>query len=152
MPPAVVALLPPKVVVQLFPGAVAQPYALQQHAVCSGLLLGGVQRLVASGGGVPSCLSLPCFQLPVRVAGALGCGEPGSRPHLAQAGRHMPCHLGATSSSLGCVGSLVASYSHVAGYPVESHPPPLRGEALEATQDGGDEAHVVAGIRLLESL
>ena len=42
--------------------------------------------------------------------------------------------------------SLVAPYSHVAGYPVESDSPPLRGQTLQSDQDGGDEAHVVLGV------
>lgn len=50
--PAVVALLPLESVVQLLHGAVTQPHALQQHAVCPGLLQGGVQRLIVGGGGV----------------------------------------------------------------------------------------------------
>ena len=72
--PAKVALLPLVVTVQLLPGAVALAHALQQHAVFSWLLLlllGGVQRLVASGAIIPGCLSLPCVQLLVCVVSAL---------------------------------------------------------------------------------
>ncbi len=46
MPPAVITLLPLEAVVQLLPGAEAQPHPLQQHAVCPGLLLGSAERLV----------------------------------------------------------------------------------------------------------
>ena len=64
----------------------------------------------------------------------------------------MPGHLGVTRSSPGGCVCLVTSYSHVVGYPVEPHPPPLHGEALQATQDNGDQTHIVAGMQLLESL
>ena len=72
--PAKVALLPLVVTVQLLPGAVALlAHALQQHTVFSWLLLllGGVQRLVASGAIIPGCSSLPCVQLLVCVVSVL---------------------------------------------------------------------------------
>lgn len=106
--------------------------------------------MVVSGGGILSCLPIPCFQLPMSEVGALGSDVPGLRLHLAQAGGHVPGHPGATGSFLSsCIGSFFASHSHMVGYPVQPHPSLLRSKALEATRARGDEAHCVAGVWLL---
>ena len=153
MPPTVVTLLPLEAVLQLLPGAVAKRYLLQQHAVCSELVLGGIQRLVGSGGGEPGSLLLPPLQLLVDPAGLLGAAVSDPLLHLFPAERNGPCHLGPLRGSPGgCVGGLVALDANVVGYPVESHPPPLCGETLQAAQDGGDKVHVVVGMALLEDL
>ena len=47
---------------------------------------------------------------------------------------------------------LVVLDALIAGYPVEPHPLPLCDETLQAAQDGGDKAHVLAGMVLLKDL
>ena len=117
---AVPPTVPLEAVIQLLPGTVAQPHSLQQHAVCPGLLLGGVQRLVFGGGGVPGRLLLPPLELPVNLVGVLGSGASAPHLHLPPAEGDASGHLGLLGGSPGGrVGSLIASYAHVAGYPVE---------------------------------
>ena len=83
MPSTVATLLPLEAVVQLLSGAVAQPYSLQQHAVCPRLLLGGGQRLVGSGSGIPGSLLLPPLELLVDPVGLLGVGASDPLLHLS---------------------------------------------------------------------
>ena len=88
---------------------------------------------------------------PAPDSSAAGCGASRLSFRLLGAGRHALCNSEVSGSPLGgLVSSLVASYSHVAGYPVESVSPPLRGQALQGAQDGGDEAHVVLGVQVLK--
>ena len=71
MPPTVATLLPLEAVVQPFPSAVPQPYSLQQHAVCPGLLLVSVQWLVGSGGGVLGSLAASSSLRAAGISGGL---------------------------------------------------------------------------------
>ena len=153
VPPTMYTFLPLKSVVQLLSDAVAQSYSLQQHTVFSGLLLEGIKWLVLCGSSIPSRLPFSCFLLPVCLVGLAGCNTPSSCLYLPQTGRQVPGHPRTPSGPLGCrISSLVASYSHMAGYPVEPHLPPMGGKALEAAQDSGDEAHIVFWVWLLEGL
>ena len=96
---------------------------------------------------------LTCCTNPVCLVGVLACSPPRPRLHLPQAGQNVPDDGGSRGSLLGgLVRSLVALYPHVARDPVQSGPPPLRGQVLQAAQYGGDELHVVSGVRLLQEL
>lgn len=101
MLPTVATVLPLEAVVQLIPGAVAQPDSLQQHAVCLGLLLGGVQQLVGSGSSLPGSLFFPPLNLLVDLMGLLGAGASDPLLHLAPAERDVSWYLGPLHGSPG---------------------------------------------------
>ena len=72
---------------------------------------------------------------------------------LLGAGRHALCNSEASGNSLGgLVSSLVAPYSHVAGYSVEFDSPSLRGQSLQGAQHGGDKAYIVLGMQVLKGV
>ena len=70
------------------------PALFSAAAVCPGLLLGGGQRLVGSGGAVPGSRLLPPLELLVDPAGLLGAGSSDTLLHLSPVERDWPCHLG----------------------------------------------------------
>ena len=152
MPPTVATLLPLKAIIQLLPGAVAQPYSLQQYAVYTRLLLGGIQQLVGSGSSVPGSL-LPPLELLVNPVGFYGDSASDSLLHLALAEWDRSCHMGFLRGSPGSgVSGLVAPDAHMAGrlgiqLSLTSRPCATR---LQAAQDGGDEAHNVVGLQDLQ--
>ena len=69
------------------------PPSLQQHAVCPGLLLVGVQQLVGSGGGVSGSLLFPSLELLVDPLCLLDAGASDTLLHLAPAERDVSCYL-----------------------------------------------------------
>ena len=149
----VITLLSLEVSVHLRPGVETQLHSLQQHAGWQGLLLGGVERLVVSGGGVPGSLPLPSLELPLKLVVVLAGGASGPRLHLPLAEGDAPGDVGRLGGLPGGhVCCFIASHVHVAGNPVESHPPPLRGETVHSGQDGGDEPHTIAGLQQLKDL
>ena len=146
VPTAVIAHLPLKTVMQLLPGTEAQPYALQECTISPELLLSGVKWEICRFCSVSGCLSLLGFQLPIPLVRDAGLGASRLGFRLLGDGIHAFCNSEASGSPVGgLVSSLVASYSHVAGYPVESYSPPLRGQALQSAQDGGGEAPLSLG-------
>ena len=82
----VVTLLSLEITIQFSPGAASQPHVLQQQAVCPGLLLGGVKRLVASSRAVPGSLLLPPLELLVKLVGVLRGDTFGPCLHLPLVG------------------------------------------------------------------